>query len=81
MCFSVDYAFVGAAPDPSSQYVWVIERAKGDPYMQPKQLVRKGTLEMIIVGWRPENGPFSTYLMETAQGGTQRKVSRPLSLR
>jgi len=81
MCFSVNYSFTSGGPNTSSQYVWVIERTKGDPLMQPRRLARQGTLEMIIVGWRPEEGPFHTYIMETVQGGPRRKVSRSALLR
>ena len=81
MCFSVDYSFTSGGPNPSSQYVWVIERAKGDPWMQSRQLAKRGTLEVIIVGWRPEQRPFNTHVMEVSQYGSRRRVSPSASLR
>jgi hypothetical protein len=59
MSFSVDYEFTQGEPV-SSGYIWVIERAHGDPARQPVQLVRQGNLPILIQGWRPEDGPFQT---------------------
>jgi len=61
MSFSVDYEFVQG--DPSAEgYAWVIERAHGGPARQQVRLSGKGTLQVLIPGWRPENGPFQMHI-------------------
>ena len=61
MSFSVDYEFTQGKPS-SSGYVWVIERTHGVPARQSVQLAKQGNLPILIQGWRPEDGPFQTYM-------------------
>lgn len=61
MTFSVDYEVQGELN--TAGYVWVIERAQGQPARGNHQLARKGTLQAVIAtGWRPEDGPFRSHL-------------------
>jgi len=62
MMFSVKYEFVAGGPDPKTQYVWVIERAKGDPARITVALQNNGELNTGITGWRPEHGPFHSHI-------------------
>jgi len=61
MSFSVDYRFTRGKPR-SSGYVWVIQRTRGAPARQPVRLAEKGNLPILIMGWRPEQGPFRAHL-------------------
>lgn len=80
MAFSVSYDFIGGAPDPACQYIWVIETAKGQGINQPANLSNSGTLQAIVPGLRPENGPFSCHLVEVGAAG-RRPLCRPYALR
>lgn len=73
MGFSVDYRWVEGAPNPAETYFWVIEPAGGPPIRQPVRLQREGTLTAFAFEFRPEHGPFHTYIVD-AHG-------RPLSPR
>ena len=77
MSFSVDYKFTAGEPNPTSPYVWVIQRAKGGPMRVGVRLGQKGTLPALIGGWRPEQGPFQSHV-EDANGN---RLSRSISLR
>ena len=66
MGFSVDYQFIGGRPGPSP-YLWVIQPGNGQTAKQPVQLQPQGTLQVFILQFRPENGPFHTHI-EDAQG-------------
>ena len=77
MSFSVDYKFTAGEPNPTSPYVWVIQRAKGGPARVGVRLGQKGTLPVLIGGWRPEQGPFQSHI-EDASGN---RLSRSISLR
>ena len=46
----------------SSGYLWVIERRHGGPVRQPVQLAKRGSLPVLVNGWRPEDGPFRTHI-------------------
>jgi hypothetical protein len=76
MTFSVDYEFTHGGPGSSGQ-VWVIERARGAAAKKPVQLARDGNLAIVVKGWRPEDGPFHTYIED--QSG--RKLSPRIELR
>ena len=65
MSFSIDYQFTQGGPDPTAKYVWVIERSQGDPYQRPVQLNGKGTLQILLPGWRPGEGPFQSHIAES----------------
>ncbi|MGQ9575610.1 MAG: hypothetical protein ACUVUC_09855 [Thermoguttaceae bacterium] len=66
MGFSVDYQFVQGEPHPSVPYVWVIQRAEGQPARLPVRLQAKGTLMAPVVPWRPEHGPFQTFIEDSS---------------
>ena len=65
MSFSVDYCFTLGQPNPTSQYVWVIDRAEGPPAKLQGALNRRGTLQTLIPKWRARHGPFRTHLEDT----------------
>ena len=77
MSFSVDYRFTQGQPDRSSPYVWVIERSRGEPARQEVRLTDRGTLQILIPGWRPEEGPFQTHIEDP----NARKLSDSAPLR
>jgi len=77
MGFSVDYEFTEGQPNPTSQYVWVIEPGKGPPVKFMVRLSSKDNLLTFVPKWRPENGPFQTHL-EDARGN---RLSDSLPLR
>lgn len=81
MSFSVDYQFTQGGPDPTAKYVWVIKRSQGDPYQRPVQLNSKGTLQTLIPGWRPEEGPFQSHIAEVSDEEALVKVSGSITLR
>jgi len=76
MGFSIDYQFTAGQPGPSP-YLWVIQPGKGQTAKQPVQLQRQGTLQMFVLQFRPENGPFHTHI-EDAQGN---RLSRSVLLK
>jgi hypothetical protein len=80
MSFSMDYQFTQSGPDPTAKYVWVIERSQGDPYQRPVQLNGKGTLQILIPGWRPGEGPFQSHIAEIFDEEDLGKVSGSIAL-
>jgi hypothetical protein len=80
MSFSVDF-YRSRQPVEGGRYLWIIERAKGTPSEQPTELVDEGTLQAVLVGWRPEEGPFKTHIEEQLPDGSRRRVSQTLELR
>jgi hypothetical protein len=77
MGFHVDYRFEQGRPDPSGQYVWVVERARGEPMRQPVRLQAEGSLEGFALQWRPDDGPFQARI----EDGEGNPLSQALSLR
>ena len=77
MGFSVDYQFIQGQPQPSESFFWVIERSQGAPIKGQVKLKPKDTLYRLISAWRPEQGPFRTYI-EDSSG---RRVSETVDLR
>jgi len=77
MSFSVDYQFVGGQPDPNAAYAWVIERSQGAPSRQSVKLSPRGTLQGFVAEFRPEQGPFQTYI----EDGRGTRVSPTVPLR
>lgn len=80
MSFSVDYRFIRGEPHSSPRYIWVIERANGEPLGHIARLATKGTLQTFILQWRPEQGPFRTHIEEMSADGSTRRVSRSVPL-
>ena len=81
MMFSVDYRFREGAPSKQSRYAWVIKPATGEPLEQIVKLTRQSTLQAIVPQWRPENGPFTSYIDEIAPDGTRRSLTEPIAMR
>lgn len=75
MGFSVEYQFTDR-PDASARYVWVIERAEGQPARLTGPLKSQGTLQTLVRKWRPEEGPFRTHLEDYR--GNRLSASIPL---
>lgn len=80
MSFSIDYQFTQGGPDPTAKYVWVIERSQGDPFQRLIQLKGKGTLQILIPGWRPGEGPFESHIAKASDEGTLGKISGSVPL-
>ena len=76
MGMSVDYRFTAGEPQPSRQYVWVIEPAMGDPVRQPVRLSTRGTLQAFFPQLHPRNGPFQAHI-ESPDGS---RLSNSVSL-
>ncbi len=74
---SVDYEFVDNPPASPVRLVWVVESANGQVIKQPVEMSARGTLQGFVPQFRPEQGPFSTYIED--QSG--RRFSNLLSLR
>lgn len=81
MSFSVDYQFLEGRPNSSNRYLWVMEGRGGKSQRQPVQLSPQGNLLLIVPGFRPEDGPFSSHIVELTPGGSQRRMSRSISMR
>jgi hypothetical protein len=81
MSFSVDYQFREGSPNQSNKYVWVIEGQGGKSLQKPVALANKGNLSTLAPGLRPEAGPFSSHIFEITPDGSQRKISRSISMR
>ena len=78
MSFSVDYEFVQGEPS-SAGYVWVIERAHGKAARQQVKLSKQGNLPVLIQGWRPENGPFHTYIEDDKGNKVSESIELPVT--
>ena len=74
MSFSVDYQFTQGQPNPSWQYVWVIEPARGEPVRQDVRLTDQGTLPAFVQQLRPEHGPFQTHIEDSSGNRLSRSV-------
>jgi hypothetical protein len=83
MMFSVDYRFKDFSPDANARYVWVIQPAKGDPLELEVtwQKRRERVLQAIAPQWRPENGPFKSYIDEVAADGSRKTLSESVDMR
>jgi|GEM_PF-2333074 hypothetical protein len=81
MSFSVDYQFRDGSPTQSNKYFWVIEGNGGKSLRQPVQLANKGNLSILAPSLRPEAGPFSSHIVEVTPDGSQRKISKSISMR
>ncbi len=78
--FSVDYQFRSGGLQAEAKYVWVIQRKEGDADVAVVQLSGKGTLQKFLP-WRPEQGPFESYVAEVAEDGSQRAISKRVAMR
>jgi hypothetical protein len=81
MSFSVDYQFRDGSPNPSNKYFWVIEGKGGKSWPFAVQLANSGNLPLIAPSLRPEAGPFSSHIIEITPDGSQRKISKSISMR
>jgi hypothetical protein len=73
MGFSVIYKFLREEPQPSAQYVWVIERAWGEPAKTLVPLKPEGTL-YTFPPWRPEEGPFRGHFEDRSGNRLSRSI-------
>lgn len=78
MGFSVEYQFVGAAPESRTQYVWVIKPPAGQPLESVVQLGQRGTLQTFITQWGPVTGSYEIRIDEVTRYG-RRPISRPIT--
>ncbi len=62
MAFSCDYRFTQRDNDRSIRYFWVIVPAQGERIVKEVSLDQSGTLQVIVPGLRPEQGPYETRL-------------------
>lgn len=82
MSFSVDYQFTRGTPEPSSTYLWIIERQDGPPVELPVRPIEfRGTMQALAGSWRPEQGPFRARFDEVTAAGSRRPVSASVDLR
>ncbi|MBT4866448.1 MAG: hypothetical protein HON53_15195 [Planctomycetaceae bacterium] len=81
MSFSVDYQFRDGSPNQSNKYFWVIEGNGGKSWPFAIQLANRGTLPLIAPSLRPEAGPFSSHILEITPDGSQRRISKSISMR
>lgn len=80
MGFSVDYRLARGAIHPDAEYYWVIaSRSQGKAVLRGRP-DRQGALRTFVSQFRPEHGPFETYL-EEVYAGARRRVSKVLPLR
>ncbi len=77
MGFSVDYQVQRGWPQPTTDYFWVIERARGAPFRTPVRLRHGGDNLATFVPWRQSDGPFESHL-EDASG---KRISQSLLMR
>lgn len=77
MGFSVEYEFVNHAPSGTANLIWVIESGNGKAVRQRVQMAARGTLEGFVPQFRPEDGPFNTYI----EDGSGNQLSKSLPLR
>lgn len=80
VAFSVDYEVNATGLDGSEKYVWVIERNGGTAHRQVVQLAQKGTLQA-ITPFRPEQGPFRSYLSTVAADQSEKRISQSVEMR
>ena len=78
--FSVDYQFKKGGSETQDKYVWIIQRRKGEPDIAPVNLAAKGTLQKFLP-WRPEQGPFESYVAEIVEGGSHKAISKRVPMR
>ena len=82
MSFSVDYQQRGQLPSGSVNYLWVIKGVSGSTHRQPVRLKSNGTLTAIVLGLRPEAGPFECHLAAfRGSRGQPQPVSNSVPLR
>lgn len=77
MSFSVDYRFIRGGPDPSAQYYWVVQRARGSPGRLPVRLAPSSTLRVFVRKWRVQDGPFQSHI----EDGRGNRLCRSVALR
>lgn len=74
--FSVDYTFTSGGPQSALRYVWVIRAAAADQtWEQAVQLKQQGQLQTFVTKWRPEQGPFETFIAEVGPDDDRRPIS------
>jgi hypothetical protein len=79
MGFSIDYEFDQGQPG-AEGYVWVIERAHGNPARQQVKLSPRGNLSVMMTqGWRPEHGPFHTHIEDNKGNKLSESVELPVT--
>ncbi len=71
MSFGVEYRLLAEAPRDQT-YTWMIQSRTGKVFrLDGLQLDRQGNLMTIVAEWRPEDGPFCTWIEDA--------VGRPVS--
>lgn len=80
VAFSVDYEVSGAGLNSTDQYVWVIERNGGTAHKQVVRLEQRGTLQA-MTPFRPEQGPFRSYLTAVAADQSEKRISQSVDMR
>ncbi|NMC19067.1 MAG: hypothetical protein GYA33_01495 [Thermogutta sp.] len=74
MSFGVEYRLLAEVPRDQT-YAWVIQSRTGKVFrLDGLQLDRKGSLMTIVAEWRPEDGPFCTWIEDAAGRPVSRKL-------
>ncbi|MBI1900244.1 MAG: hypothetical protein HYS13_03895 [Planctomycetia bacterium] len=85
MGFSVDYYLIAGSLHGQARYAkfhWVVEGAAGFRLStQIPQLKQDDNLLLLQDGWRPENGPYRSYVVEERRDGKRVVVSNVCPMR
>ena len=85
MGFSADYYLVGgsqAAAAGNSKFLWVIEGNARQQVAWPiERLEEKGNLMLLKDGWRPESGPYRSFVVEQFSDGSRQVISNVAEMR
>ena len=74
MSFGVEYRLLPEAPRDQT-YAWMIQSRTGKVFrLDGLQLDRQGNLMTIVAEWRPEDGPFFTWIEDAVGHPVSRKV-------
>ncbi|MDP6446200.1 MAG: hypothetical protein QGG36_30985 [Pirellulaceae bacterium] len=81
MTFSVEYRFTTTAPKRNAIYYWVIQPSKGGKQVVQKvSLKQRGKLQGVTPSLRVEHGPFYCHIVEEAQRGQRKRISKSYQL-
>jgi hypothetical protein len=75
MC-SMDYEWIQGSPQQGVDYVWVVELGNGDRLAAPAKVSkRRGNMQTILRGIRPDQGPFKGAIFAKAPGAAPEPIS------
>jgi hypothetical protein len=81
MC-SMDYEWVEGSPQQGCEYSWVVELGNGKPVAGPAKVNRRrGTIEIILNGIKPDQGPFKGAIFVKTPGANPEPISDFVNLK